>query len=187
MEHVGRRLKEILKMKGISASQMAQDLNVGKGHISNIINGRIQTPKKHISAIAEYLKISSVWLLTGEGSPDAGFDGLTSLLPIYTMKHFKKKSIGTFKISGMTFTENHYGLVDIPTFPDGQVVILSPKVQGDGYFLVEERQEFALAQRIDKFSHIEWNYLSGNQPDNPSVLGKVEAIIMKELINYEMA
>jgi len=187
MKNVGNRLKEVLKMKGISASQMAQELIVGKGHISNIINGRIQNPKKHLPAIADYLKISSSWLLTGEGSPDAGFDGFTSYLSIYTMKQFNKECLGIFKISGMTFTEHHYGIIDIPSFQEDNLLILNSRTQGDGYYLVENHQKYSLAQRTDKLSHIEWHYLSDISSQTPVVLGKIEAIITKELINYEMA
>jgi transcriptional regulator with XRE-family HTH domain len=83
MKYVGERLKEVMAMRGIKASKMAKDLNLGRGHISNIVTGRIQSPKKHLVSIAAYLNVSQSWLLTGEGNAE---DVLYAEIPVY--EHF---------------------------------------------------------------------------------------------------
>jgi transcriptional regulator with XRE-family HTH domain len=187
MNHIGCRLKEVLRMKGINATTLAQDLKIGKGHISNIITGRIQTPKKHLHAIAEYLQISPAWLLTGEGNPEAGINGLTSRLPVYKIQGDNQELIGIYKLSGMIFTNHHYGLIGAPAFPHDMMIVLDPEAQGDGYYLIRDKQTLLLAQRIDHITHLDWQYLSLKTPTESFVIGKVEAIINKEIFNYEKA
>jgi transcriptional regulator with XRE-family HTH domain len=185
MKHIDTRLKEVLLMKGINASTMAKELNISKGHISNIMTGRIKNPKKHLHSIAEYLKISSAWLLTGEGNPDAGIDGRTSLLPVYTLTASIKQYLGKYKLSGMIFSDAHFGLRNIPSFPEDMLAILHPSRQGSGFYLLQESERILLAQRIDHLSRLEWCYFSASQPKTPLILGKIEALIHQEIINYE--
>lgn len=70
MQTVGERLKEALFMRGLTASELCRLTNIERGHISNIITGRIQHPKKHLNAIAQALEISELWLLTGSGETE---------------------------------------------------------------------------------------------------------------------
>jgi transcriptional regulator with XRE-family HTH domain len=187
MEHVGERLKEVMLMRGVNAAKMSKDLHLSKGHISNIITGRIHTPKKHLPSIAAYLKVSHVWLLTGQGVPEEESEVIQ--LPVYRADSALPKSqqyIGQCKLPpDIHISDAHFGMTAIPSFPQGVLVVITPVMQGDGFYLVEGEDGPVLAQRIDRVTHLEWRYLSNSTYTQPSVLGKIEAILAQEMYHYE--
>ncbi|CAM3587816.1 Helix-turn-helix domain protein [Vibrio aerogenes CECT 7868] len=182
MRHIGDRLRETMRMRGISATQLARELNLGKGHISNIMTGRIQSPKKHLPAIADYLQVSQSWLLTGEGS----YEELpVAVFPVYEMKAGMKQQAGMCKVPGMFSSDENFGVIS-DSLPRHCLVIVSSENTGDGLYLVEDDQHrLVIASRNDLVTRLEWSYLSATEPHQPSVIGKIEMIIDKETYIYE--
>ncbi|MDW6002515.1 helix-turn-helix domain-containing protein [Vibrio mangrovi] len=187
MEHVGERLREVMLMRGVNASKMAKELSLSKGHISNIITGRIQTPKKHLPSIATYLKVSYAWLLTGKGGPEE--EAEQAVFPVYDAALPELQCIAGHCTlpTGICITDEHFGMVSIPSFPPGVLVLIAPKKQGDGFYLVQGKRGPVLAQRIDRVTHLEWLSLENMTLSQPSVLGKIEAILAQEMYEYEKA
>ncbi len=180
MKYVGERLKEVMTMRGIKASKMAKDLNLGRGHISNIVTGRIQSPKKHLASIAAYLNVSQSWLLTGEGNAE---EVLHAEIPVYCMKDGDNILLGHYKLP-MNIDGNCYGILSAPSFPAEMLIVVDPNKKGDGFYLVEGDVGPVLAYRFDHTTHLEWLYLSHTPPKKTTLIGKVEALINQETYKY---
>jgi len=62
------RIKQIMKEKGLQSSTFADTIQVSRGAISHILNGRNQPSKDTIDKILKaFPDISSSWFLRGEG------------------------------------------------------------------------------------------------------------------------
>ncbi|SHO56312.1 helix-turn-helix domain-containing protein [Vibrio quintilis] len=182
MRHIGDRLRETMRMRGISATQLARELNLGKGHVSNIMTGRIQSPKKHLPAIADYLQVSQSWLLTGEGSCE---EIPIAVFPVYEINSGDKQQTGMCKVPGIFTCEESFGVI-AGSLPENILVIVSSATTGDGLYLIEDKQlGLVIASRHDLVTRLEWTYLSSTAPLEPSVIGKIEMIIDKETYIYE--
>lgn len=61
---IRERVKELCKQQGISVNQFEKEVGVAKGYVSKLDNS---TPNgKKIQAMADYLGVSSDYLITGE-------------------------------------------------------------------------------------------------------------------------
>ena len=62
------RIKQIMDAKGLQASSFADAIQVSRGTMSHILNGRNQPSKETIDKILKtFTDISSSWFLRGEG------------------------------------------------------------------------------------------------------------------------
>lgn len=69
------KMKFLLKSKKISQKQIAADLSMTPGQVSNIISGRDKLGLQKAQAIGEYLAVDPLWLMTqGEQGTPPGDD-----------------------------------------------------------------------------------------------------------------
>lgn len=62
------RIKKIIEKEGLQSSAFADKINVSRGTVSHILNGRNEPSRDTIDKILKiYPDISSTWLLSGEG------------------------------------------------------------------------------------------------------------------------
>lgn len=76
---IGQRLKSARKKNGLSQEELAKLIGVSRGVITNIEYDKITEPQPIIvGAIVNVLKISSRWLITGEGGMEDDAETLRS-------------------------------------------------------------------------------------------------------------
>lgn len=68
MSEVSKRLQESLDKQAMSAYHLAQKSGVTEASISRILNKGVVPQRKTAEKLARALKISPVWLLTGNGT-----------------------------------------------------------------------------------------------------------------------
>lgn len=69
---VGRRILAARLDAGLSASRMAERLGVSVGSLRRWENGKNPPPSTLVGSVADLLKVSRTWLLTGEGPRQDG-------------------------------------------------------------------------------------------------------------------
>jgi transcriptional regulator with XRE-family HTH domain len=52
---MGNRLKNIIEREKISAYRLSKDLDLDKGHLSKVLNGKAEYSLKKLTSIANYL------------------------------------------------------------------------------------------------------------------------------------
>jgi len=52
---MGNRLKDIMRREKISAYRLSKDLELDKGHLSKVLNGKAEYSLKKLDIIADYL------------------------------------------------------------------------------------------------------------------------------------
>ncbi len=67
---IGARFLEIRKAKGLKQTDVAEAIGISHGALVNYEKGR-EPPASAIIAFSEAYEVSPLWLLTGEGRPDA--------------------------------------------------------------------------------------------------------------------
>lgn len=67
MNDFSTRLDALLKQKGISGPQLAQDIGISKATVSNYLHGRTKPHGLALRKIAMHLGTSEEWLLSGKG------------------------------------------------------------------------------------------------------------------------
>ena len=67
---IGARFLEIRKAKGLKQTEVAEAIGISHGALVNYEKGR-EPPASAIIAFSEAYEVSPLWLLTGEGRPDA--------------------------------------------------------------------------------------------------------------------
>ena len=71
-------INELIKDTGLSVSEFARQLPIGRQTIQDILSGkRKKIPKVLFLQLQEKFGISSIWLLTGEGEKYAKADSLS--------------------------------------------------------------------------------------------------------------
>ncbi|PNQ71033.1 hypothetical protein C1141_02985, partial [Vibrio agarivorans] len=80
---VGSRIKLAIHIRGETPASIDRKTGIAKSYISRAINNKISNPKKLIQVISEELKISSDWIMTGQGRMDIEPD---NRIPIYCIK-----------------------------------------------------------------------------------------------------
>jgi len=72
MDELGKRLKQLLKDKGVTQKELAELLGTTKQYVSNICNGNGTLGKLNASKIANYFNVPVSWILFGvEQEPSA--------------------------------------------------------------------------------------------------------------------
>ena len=66
MRDMGKRIQEERKNKGFKAIDFADIIGIGKDQLSRIENGRVVCKLEYIYVIAQYLEISTDYLLYGK-------------------------------------------------------------------------------------------------------------------------
>lgn len=66
-EDIINRLKQVMKDKGLSQSQLAEDLGLTQGTLSLYLSGKNSPKKFMIVAMGYEMGINPEWLLTGQG------------------------------------------------------------------------------------------------------------------------
>ena len=67
---IGARFLEIRKARGLKQTDVAEAIGISHGALVNYEKGR-EPPASAIIAFSEAYEVSPLWLLTGEGRPDA--------------------------------------------------------------------------------------------------------------------
>lgn len=82
----GPRLKQILKIRGLSQKKVSEILGISPSAMTNYINGRIPEPRI-LHQIAQLCNVSMEWLLTGKERTYADINKTTEMAaestPIY--------------------------------------------------------------------------------------------------------
>ena len=83
----GERLRQVIENKGITPYQLSAKTNVSQATLSRILANSTTKPSiKTVEVIADYLRISREWLLTGNGDmhtkseSDASFSDLLAVI-----------------------------------------------------------------------------------------------------------
>lgn len=63
-----QQLKTFFRLKGVSQSQVAEDIGVAQSYISSIFNGKIRIGRSTAKKLADKYGLSESWLITGQGS-----------------------------------------------------------------------------------------------------------------------
>lgn len=66
-EDIINRLKQVMREKGLSQSQLAEDLGLTQGTLSLYLSGKNSPKKFMIVAMGYEMGINPEWLLTGQG------------------------------------------------------------------------------------------------------------------------
>ena len=66
MKDMGKRIQDARKNKGFKAIDFADIIGIGKDQLSRIDNGRVVCKLEYIYVIAQYLEISTDYLLYGK-------------------------------------------------------------------------------------------------------------------------
>ena len=66
MKDMGKRIQDARKNKGFKAIDFADIIGIGKDQLSRIENGRVVCKLEYIYVIAQYLEISTDYLLYGK-------------------------------------------------------------------------------------------------------------------------
>lgn len=67
----GRRLKELLAVRGLSQAALARKLDAGQSYVSNLVHGRQAVTIGLAERLRDELGVSPIWLLWGQGPVDA--------------------------------------------------------------------------------------------------------------------
>ncbi|WP_395548260.1 MULTISPECIES: helix-turn-helix domain-containing protein [unclassified Lacrimispora] len=66
MKDMGKRIQDARKNKGFKAIDFADIIGIGKDQLSRVENGRVVCKLEYIYVIAQYLEISTDYLLYGK-------------------------------------------------------------------------------------------------------------------------
>lgn len=67
MKNIGEDLKKFLKERGMTQEQVAKELGVTQGYVTQLLNNRAKFGKTNAEKWGKKLGLNPVWLLTGEG------------------------------------------------------------------------------------------------------------------------
>jgi transcriptional regulator with XRE-family HTH domain len=67
---VGERLAQALALRGMTYSQLADELGTYRSRVSAWVNAKEPPGGRYLVLLPEVLGINAHWLLTGEGSPE---------------------------------------------------------------------------------------------------------------------
>ena len=96
MNIFGKRLKEALKNKNMTAIELANKLDINRGIISNYINGKYKPKQDRITQIARILNVKESWLMGFDDivqDPKSFFDEVEDSIKDSTLSFEDKKKI----------------------------------------------------------------------------------------------
>ena len=67
MDHIGVRIKAVMKQSGLTQVKFAERLHVAQSHISGLCKGASAPSDRTISDICREFRVDEHWLRTGEG------------------------------------------------------------------------------------------------------------------------
>lgn len=76
MESIKNRIKEGMRMRKISAAQLAKMSGVSEASISNYLNDKVKPKTNNIQKLASALEVNEAWLMGYDVDPDADYDGV---------------------------------------------------------------------------------------------------------------
>ena len=94
MNIFGKRLKEALKNKNMTAIELANKLDINRGIISNYINGKYKPKQDRITQIARILNVKESWLMGFDDivqDPKSFFDEVEDSIKDSTLSFEDKK------------------------------------------------------------------------------------------------
>lgn len=74
METIRNRIKEGMRMRKISAAQLAKMSGVSEASISNYLNDKVKPKTNNIQKLASALEVNEAWLMGYDVAPDADYD-----------------------------------------------------------------------------------------------------------------
>ena len=74
MESIKNRIKEGMRMRKISAAQLAKMSGVSEASISNYLNDKVKPKTNNIQKLAYALEVNEAWLMGYDVAPDADYD-----------------------------------------------------------------------------------------------------------------
>ena len=74
MESIKNRIKEGMRMRKISAAQLAKMSGVSEASISNYLNDKVKPKTNNIQKLASALEVNEAWLMGYDVAPDADYD-----------------------------------------------------------------------------------------------------------------
>jgi len=63
---IGKRLKELIDKKGVTAYIVADETGISQSTLSRIINKNSKPNASNLKALLDYFKVDRQWLITGE-------------------------------------------------------------------------------------------------------------------------
>jgi len=88
------RIKSVLDSKGMTRKQLAELTGFSRGHVSDILNGKVLISDRFIKIVCSTLDVNEAWVLTGQGGISADLtDKIIEMLekypcvrhPVYTL------------------------------------------------------------------------------------------------------
>jgi transcriptional regulator with XRE-family HTH domain len=88
------RIKSVLDSKGMTRKQLAELTGFSRGHVSDILNGKVLISDRFIQIVCSTLDVNEGWVLTGQGGISADLtDKIIEMLrkypcvrhPVYTL------------------------------------------------------------------------------------------------------
>ncbi len=95
---LGRKIEEICELRGISARQLALNIDYDYSSLHNIVSGRSKNPSLEFYKKLQKFGININWLLTGEGS--IFLDSNEKSKSILIGSNNNNSNFGDFKLSG---------------------------------------------------------------------------------------
>lgn len=128
MSGVGQRVKQALKLRGVSAAKLAMHLGITRSAVSQWWQPVPTRPtEERLEAVAQFLNVDFEWLKTGEGSPEHMLTGQPADPPrkisdsttkIYTLGAV---GAGVFlpvkEFSDLSFDKEESAFPPIPAYP----------------------------------------------------------------------
>lgn len=74
MESIKNRIKEGMRMRKISAAQLAKMSGVSEASISNYLNDKVKPKTNNIQKLASALEVNEAWLMGYDVALDADYD-----------------------------------------------------------------------------------------------------------------
>ncbi|NVK44360.1 MAG: helix-turn-helix transcriptional regulator [Oceanospirillaceae bacterium] len=115
-EDIINRLKEVMREKGLSQSQLAEDLGLTQGTLSLYLSGKNSPKKFMIVAMGYEMGINPEWLLTGQGEIFRNSEENIPDLPEYFFINRRIKEIKTLVNEELTYVNDKNKIPNIKLY-----------------------------------------------------------------------
>lgn len=151
---VKERIKEVLRIKGLSVNTLSKVIGVRQNTLSRQINSDVSISLNSILLIIEKLGLSSSWLLFGEGEMfkgETGKESSTCLLPLIPID-----AMAGFALDGnqgvMGYELEYY---NVPDFKERNVDFLI-KVSGTSMYPKYNSGDILACRKLTELNFVQW-------------------------------
>ena len=128
MESIKNRIKEGMRMRKISAAQLAKMSGVSEASISNYLNDKVKPKTNNIQKLASALEVNEAWLMGYDVDPDADYDGVFKSDEIQNSKLESSENYGRlYKNIIRKLMDDNLNADDLKNIDDYVTFILSKK------------------------------------------------------------